>query len=284
MSERKLSPASIHLPMLVRVVERIQESPTIFTLRLRFDDQRVQDAYRFQPGQFNMLYLPGVGEAPISISSDPDDGDRLAHTIRVAGRVTQGLAALRVGDPLGLRGPYGRPWPLSQAEGRDVVVVTGGLGCAPVVAVVRYVLRRRARFGRLVVVQGVRHSQDLIWADTYAQWAQEPDTQVLVAARSAEALWPWHLGGPIDLLQGANFNPANSMAMLCGPEGMMVEAARVLTRLGVHEDDIHLSLERNMQCALGLCGHCQLGKHFVCRHGPVLAWPQAREALQGGVA
>jgi NAD(P)H-flavin reductase len=273
---------SPHVPHPARIVERIQESASIFTLRLRFKDAARQAAYRFLPGQFNMLYLPGVGEAPISLSSDPEDHASLGHTIRVAGRVTQGLNRLQAGDAIGLRGPYGRGWPLETSSGRDIVIVTGGLGCAPAVAVAHYVLKRRGQFGRLVVVQGVRHASDLIWRDTYARWAQAPDTQVLIAARDGGALWPWHTGGPIELLAQASFNPANASAMICGPEGMMVEAARTLTRLGLPGEDIYLSLERNMQCAAGLCGHCQLGEKFVCRDGPVFAWTQVRALLERG--
>jgi sulfhydrogenase subunit gamma (sulfur reductase) len=273
---------SPHVPYTARITERIEESASIFTLRLRFEDSDRQAAYRFQPGQFNMLYLPGVGEAPISLSSDPEDHDSLTHTIRIAGRVTQGLSRLQAGDVVGLRGPYGHAWPLEACAGRDIVIVTGGLGCAPAVAVVHYVLKRRARFGRLVIVQGVHHARDLIWKDTYALWAKAPDTQVLIAARSVDALWPWHTGGPIELLKQAEFNPAHASAMICGPEGMMVEAAHTLIELGLPGHDIHLSLERNMQCAAGLCGHCQLGGKFVCRDGPVFAWPQVQALLEGG--
>src|SRR3990172_6544073 len=152
-----------HLPLEAEVVERIQESPTIFTLRLRFTDPVKHAAFRFAPGQFNMLYLYGVGEVAISIVSDPEDEALFAHTIRVVGRVTRGLAQLQAGDRLGARGPYGRGWPLKQAEDRDVMIVTGGLGCAPVVSVINYVIRRREKFRRLVIMQGVKHSDDLIF-------------------------------------------------------------------------------------------------------------------------
>jgi NAD(P)H-flavin reductase len=273
---------SPHLPQLARIVNRIQESDDIFTLRLKFKDPVQQESYRFQPGQFNMLYLPGAGEVPISLSSDPDEREDFAHTIRMLGRVTKGLSQLKCGDEIGLRGPYGRAWPLGAAEGKDIVVVTGGLGCAPVVAVIHYVLKRRERFRRLVILQGVRHSSDLIWRASYERWAQVPDTQVLIAANATEALWPWHVGSPIDLVTQAEFDPANAVAMLCGPEGMMVAAAKALAARGLPESDIHLSLERNMQCALGLCGHCQLGGHFLCKDGPIFAYPEVKFLLERG--
>lgn len=271
-----------HTPHLARIVERIQESDDIFTLRLRFNDATQQASYRFAPGQFNMVYLPGAGEVPISMSSDPEERSDLAHTIRAAGRVTRGLAQLRQGDEVGLRGPYGRGWPLAEAEGKDIFIVTGGLGCAPVMAVIHYVLKRRERFKRLVILQGVKHSHDLIWRTAYERWAQAPDTQVLIAANTTEALWPWHVGSPIDLVGEARFDPANATAMICGPEGMMVAAARALAARGMAEADIHVSLERNMQCALGLCGHCQLGGKFICKDGPVFSYPEVKALLERG--
>ncbi len=272
---------SPHLPHPAEILERLPEADDIFTLRLRFADPERQATYRFAPGQFNMVYLPGAGEVAISLSSDPEE-ESLAHTIRVAGRVTGGLARLAKGDAIGLRGPYGHGWPLQAARGKDVVVVTGGLGCAPVVAVIHYVLRRRSQFRRLVVIQGVKHSRDLIWPAAYRGWAQQPDTQVLLAADAADALWPWHVGSPISLVDQAVFDPGNAVAMLCGPEGMMAAAARALAVRGVAESDIHVSLERNMQCAVGLCGHCQLGGQFICKDGPVFPYPQVKSLLQRG--
>lgn len=266
-------------PLEAIVMERTQESPTIFTLRLRLNDVAAQAAYRFAPGQFNMLYLYGVGEVPISIMSDPEDRDGIGHTIRALGRVTKGLAALQPGDSVGLRGPYGRGWPLQEMSGCDVVLVTGGLGCAPVVSVIHYILKRRERYGKLVIIQGVKHAEDLIWREQYARWAKLPDTQVLVAASEGEALWPWHVGRVTELFGLAQFNPACTVAMMCGPEGMMRVAAENLLQQGVPESRLYLSMERNMQCAVGRCGHCQFGGAFVCRDGPVFDWGQVKTLL-----
>ncbi len=266
-------------PHAATVVSRTQESPTIFTLQLRLDDAAAQAAYRFAPGQFNMLYLFGVGEVPISIMSDPGDRIGIGHTIRAAGRVTRGLAELQPGDPVGLRGPFGRGWPLQEMGGNDIVLVTGGLGCAPVVSVVHYILKRRDRFGKLVIIQGVKHAEDLIWREQYDHWASMPDTQVLVAATEGAALWPWHVGRVTDLFALARFNPKRAAAMMCGPEGMMRTAAESLLQRGVPESRLFLSMERNMQCAVGRCGHCQLGGSFVCRDGPVYSWGQVKDLL-----
>ncbi|MCA1979434.1 MAG: FAD/NAD(P)-binding protein [Thiobacillus sp.] len=266
-------------PHAATVVARTQESPSIFTLRLRLDDAAAQAAYRFAPGQFNMLYLYGVGEVPISIMSDPEERDGIGHTIRAQGRVTQGLAKLRPGDRLGMRGPFGRGWPLQEAGGCDVVLLTGGLGCAPVVSVIHYVLKRRERFGKLVIVQGVKHALDLIWREQYDRWAKLPDTQVLVAAGEGAPLWPWHVGRVTDLFALARFDPDRAVAMMCGPEGMMHAGAESLLAQGLPESRLFLSMERNMQCAVGRCGHCQLGAAFVCRDGPVFNWGEVKALL-----
>ncbi len=264
--------ADPQLPREAQIVERVQESPTIFTLRLRFTDPAHHAAFRFEPGQFNMLYLHGVGEVPISIVSDPQNDRLFDHTIRVVGRVTRGFAQLQAGDRIGVRGPYGRGWPLKQAENRDVMVVTGGLGCAPVVSVIHYVMRRRERFRRLVIMQGVKHSEELIWREQYARWSESPDTQVLVAADVGATLWPWHVGHVTELFDKVEIDAGNAAIMMCGPEGMMQVAVDHLTERGIAEGDIYLSMERSMHCAVGLCGHCQYGGKFVCKDGPVFSY------------
>lgn len=266
-----------YLPHTAEVIERIQETPTIFTLRLRFVDENQQYNYRFEPGQFNMLYLHGVGEVPISIVSDPADETLFDHTIRVVGRVTKGLGHLKQGDQIGIRGPFGRGWPLKSALGKDVVLVTGGLGCAPVVSVIRYITRRRDLFGRLVIMQGVKRADDLIWHDQYAQWEKLHDTQVILAAsEEKKAQWPWHTGHVTDLMNKAIFNPANAIAMMCGPEPMMRAAIEPLLREGLSENDLWLSMERNMQCAVGHCGHCLYGEKFICKNGPVFPYAEIK--------
>lgn len=277
MPPRALSPGP-YLPQEAEVVERVMESPTIATLRLRFTDVAVHARYRFLPGQFNMLYLYGVGEVPISIVSDPEDEQLFDHTIRAVGRVTRALVRLERGARLGIRGPYGRPWPLAAIEGRDVLIVTGGLGCAPVVSVIHYIVRRRARYGRLVIVQGVKHADDLIWRRRYEQWATLPDTQVLIAADVGAPLWPYHVGRVTELFDHVVLDWARSVVLMCGPEGMMRAAVQILLERGLPADAIWLSLERSMHCAVGLCGHCQYGGRFVCRDGPVFCYNEI-EAL-----
>ncbi len=259
------------------IIERIQESANLFTLRLKFTDQALQDAYEFEPGQFNMLYLYGVGEIPISIVSDPKDSHIIDHTIRVVGRVTKAMANLKSGDRIGLRGPYGKGWPVLAAEQKDVVIVTGGVGCAPVVSVINYIEQRREDFGHLNILQGVKHSADLIWQDRYNKWRELADTTVLVTASSGEALWPWHIGPVTTLFDQLNFDPDNVTVMMCGPEGMMRVVCDHMLDNRVQASQLYLSMERNMQCAIGHCGHCQYGSNFICKDGPVFSYDRIRD-------
>lgn len=263
------------LPREAEIVDRVAESDTTFTLHLRLTDGK---PYAFAPGQFNMLYLFGVGEVPISVVDEDEDGI-LAHTVRAVGRTTRGFAALQTGDRIGLRGPYGRGWPMGEAEGRDLLVVTGGLGCAPSVSIIHHVLAHRERYGHLNILQGVKHTDDLIWREQYDAWAAQTDVTVRLAADVAGPGWHGHVGLVTALFDALEFDPAGTVAMLCGPEVMMRASADGLHARGVAEDDIFLSMERNMQCALGHCGHCQIGGHFVCRDGPVFRWPELRELL-----
>ena len=260
------------VPMAAEVVSRLQEGEDIFTLQLRLVDPQQRRSYRFAPGQFNMVYLHGVGEVAISIVSDPEDFTLLNHTIRTVGRVTRGLEQLQVGDQIGLRGPYGRGWPMEQVIGRDLLIVTGGLGCAPVVAAIAVVEQRRSDYGHLTIIEGVRHHQELIYPDRFSHWQQMERTNVvLCSSHDCAAPWPWHTDRVTDHLGQVG---EDAVALLCGPEGMMIAAAETLQQQGIDDEAIWLSLERNMQCGVGFWGHCKLGSHFVCRDGPVFSWAE----------
>lgn len=268
-----------YLPHAAEIIERIQESPTIFTLRLRHTDAARQKAYHFLPGQFNMVYLYGVGEVAISIVSDPDKRDEFSHSIRAVGRVTQALAKLQVGQSVGIRGPFGRGWPLELAKTRDVIVLTGGLGCAPVISAINYMMERREQYGNIKILQGVKHSNDFIFYQRYQQWCDIPKTKVFVSADQADVNWPWQTGRIIDTIATLDLNPANTIAMLCGPEIMMQTGAQALLQKNVIENNIYLSMERNMECAIGHCGHCQYGGLFICKDGPVFPYAEIKDLL-----
>lgn len=229
----------------------------------------------WRPGQFNMLYAFGVGEVPISISGDPARSDRVVHTVRSVGMVSDALCRLRRGEWVGVRGPYGSAWPLDAARGRDVLVVAGGVGLAPLRPVVHELVRHRADFGRVTLLYGARTPGDLLFRSELERWRRRID--VLVTVDAAADGWTGDVGVVPALLRRARFDPAGAVAMLCGPEVMMRFALAELRGLGVPDPATWISMERNMHCAIGLCGHCQLGAAFVCRDGPVfradrIAW------------
>jgi sulfhydrogenase subunit gamma (sulfur reductase) len=273
-----------NIPIEGVVVNRVEESPTIFTLSLRLMDRKDQESRDFLPGQFNMLYLFGVGEIPVSVNIDADEPGLLQHTIRKVGRVTKGFAELQPGDRIGVRGPFGRGWPLDRCEGKDMLIVTGGLGCAPVLPVIKYMMHHRSRFGRITILQGVKHSEDMIWREHYEQWSRLPDTEVRLAADVAGPQWKGLVGKVTGLFDQLDFDFSNSMIMMCGPEPMMLASIRQLRERGVSADDIWLSMERNMQCAVGHCGHCQYGERFICTDGPVFPLTELVHLLgEGGI-
>ncbi|MCU7918956.1 MAG: FAD/NAD(P)-binding protein [Candidatus Thiodiazotropha sp. (ex Epidulcina cf. delphinae)] len=271
--------SDLYLPRTAVIDQRTQESPTIFTLRMQFEDGDAQQAFDFLPGQFNMVTLFGIGEIAISIVNDPLDSHFFDHTIRVVGRVSEGMSRLQPGDRVGIRGPFGRGWPLDEAQGRDVLLVTGGLGCAPLVSVIRYLMNRRDRFGHITILQGVKHSNDLIWREQYDTWSREHEVKVLLAADVATREWRGQQGMVTELIKELNLRVGRTIALLCGPELMMMAAIANLRSLGLADNDIWFSMERNMQCGVGQCGHCQIGPKYVCRDGPIFCYSELADYL-----
>jgi NAD(P)H-flavin reductase len=255
------------IPEIARITRVKREIPDVFTLHL--DVSARAGGFPFAPGQFNMLYAPGVGEAPISISGDPAHPGELVHTIRAVGAVTRAMQALKKGGELGLRGPYGSAWPLAEARGRDLVFVAGGLGLAPLRPAILHALAHRADYRRVVILYGARTPEDLLFRKDLERWRGRLDTSVEVTVDRAELGWPGHVGVVPALLGRAEIDGPNAVALLCGPEVMMRFSVRELERLGVPRRGIHVSMERSMKCGVGLCGHCQYGPTFVCKDGPV---------------
>ena len=231
------------------------------------------------PGQFNMLYPFGLGEAAISISADDAAAGRLVHTVRGVGPVSAAITALRPGDVLGVRGPFGVGWPMQRARGRTVVLVAGGIGLAPLRPVIHAVLRERAAFGRLLVFYGARTPRERLFVPELAGWEANADLEFVTTVDSGDANWGGHVGFVTALLAQARFDPARTIAMTCGPEIMMRAVANHLYERGMSADDIYVSMERNMKCAAGLCGHCQFGPLFICKDGPVFAYSRIAELM-----
>ena len=262
------SPLSYLRPEPVQIVEKRTFGSDIHAYRMRLLDPAARPRFDFLPGQFNMVYVPGVGEVAISISSDPEE-ETIEHTIRIVGRTTRVIAGFDVGHVLGIRGPYGTPWPLHESRWKDVLVITGGLGCAPVAGAVDYIFRRRANYGRITILHGVKKAADLVHHSRFEAWRREPNTTVLLTADQPDRAWRDRSGVVTELFEEVEIDPGRTVVLMCGPQVMMHYAIRQLRARGVPAGRIFLSLERNMKCAVGLCGHCQLGPAFVCKDGPI---------------
>jgi NAD(P)H-flavin reductase len=227
---------------------------------------------RFMPGQFNMLYVFGVGEVPISISGPPDNRVTLVHTIRAVGTVTQALQRLRRGDVVGVRGPFGSAWPIEENKGNDIVLVAGGIGLAPLRPVLYYILSHREQYGRVLLLYGSRTPHDLLYLRELEQWRGRFAIDVQVTVDSAASTWRGHVGVVTQFITRAIFDPASTVALICGPEVMMRFSAAEFHKRGLSAENLFISMERNMHCAVGFCGHCQFGPTFICKDGPVFRY------------
>lgn len=264
------------VPDLLPIKMRRKELADTFTIEL----DPGKNGFHFQPGQFNMLYVFGVGEVPISISGDPTNPGKLVHTIRNVGAVTDALSKLKKGDQVGVRGPFGSAWPVVEADGHDVVIIAGGIGLAPLRPAIDHVLANREHFGRFVVLYGARSPQDVLYMKQLQQWRGRLDTYVDVTVDHADRSWAGNVGVVTRLIGRADFDPHHTKVMICGPEIMMRFTIKELANMGMSKDDIFVSMERNMKCAIGHCGHCQFGGHFICKDGPVFAYSQIEDLLQ----
>jgi len=266
------------VPRLFRLRRSRRELRDAWTLEL--DPADGASTAPFSAGQFTMVYLFGIGEVPLSISGDPLKASPLVHTVRAVGSVTRALCALKRGAAVGVRGPFGSPWPVAGCEGKDVVLVAGGMGLAPIRPALYDVLGRRKKYGRVVLLVGARTPQDLLFERELERWRRRVDLEVRATVDSAGDDWRGEVGVVTTLIPRASFEAARAVAFVCGPEVMMRFAVISLLDRGLAPESIYLSMERNMKCAVGVCGHCQFGPTFVCKDGPVFAYPRIEPFLR----
>jgi len=257
------------LPRVARVRRKRRDAPEVWTLDIEIENGGEAEDFVFTPGQFNMLTVFGVGEVPISMSGDPAESRRLIHTVRAVGAVSAALTDLGPGDAIGLRGPFGVGWPMEEAIGRDVIIAAGGLGLAPLRPALYRLLAERARYGKIILLYGSRSPGDILFRHEIESWRRSLDIEIEVTVDHAASDWRGHVGVVTTLIPRADFDPLHAIAFVCGPEIMMRFAIAALRKAGLNDESIYLSVERNMKCAVGLCGHCQFGTVFVCRDGPV---------------
>jgi len=268
------------LPYPYRVVSRRVDTADTATLELERDTGPLP---AFAPGQFAMLTAYGIGEVPISLSGGGDTGDgrarRLSHTIRAVGAVSRALQATGPGGVIGVRGPFGTSWDVPSAAGQDLVVVAGGIGLAPVRPVLREVLADRATYGAVTLLVGGRTPADLLYPGDLRAWSAAGVEVAVSVDRPADG-WTGHVGVVTTLIAAARFDPARTTAFVCGPEVMMRFTAQALIGRGVPAPRVRVSLERNMRCGVGWCGHCQLGPLLICRDGPVVDYGRAEPLMR----
>jgi NAD(P)H-flavin reductase len=262
-------------PSPYRIQRAQRETHDTFTLELAAANG--SEARGFAPGQFNMLYVFGVGEIPISISGDPRHPQKMIHTTREVGAVTRALRRLKRGDLLGVRGPFGTHWPVDENAGSDVVVVTGGIGLAPLRPALYQLVAQREKFGKVALLYGARTPGDLLYRRDVQHWRAQFDLDVHVTVDRGESGWRGNVGVVTTLIPRASFDPDNVVALVCGPEIMMRFAIQELRKRGVAVHNIYISMERNMKCAVGFCGHCQFGPTFVCKDGPVFRYDHIKD-------
>ncbi len=235
---------------------------------------------RFKAGQFTMLQAFGVGEIPISISGSPVEDGPLIHTIRQVGGVSKALVSAQPGSQVGVRGPFGTSWDVTDGKGGDVVIITGGIGLAPLRPAILELLAERDQYNRVVLLYGARTPEDILFGDQLRKWADRQGIDVEVTVDNGPHGWKGRVGFVTQLIGRASFDPSHTLALICGPEVMMRASANELRQRGVPAGTIRLSMERSMKCGIGLCGHCQLREHFICLDGPVQTYEVLAPLMQ----
>lgn len=264
-------------PFVIKKYQR--ESHDSFSIWLEPKEAKKQ--LSFKTGQFNMLYVFGVGEVAISISGDPENQNAYVHTIKAVGSVTHVMKELKEGATIGVRGPFGSAWPsLESLKNKDILLVTGGLGMAPLRPVLYQIIKHRDQMGKLSLIFGAREPAGLIYKDELTELSEQKDFALTLTVDNKDANWQGCEGLVTKYISLQDFDPKNTVVMTCGPEIMMKCIASECEHLGVDPNNIYLSLERNMKCALGFCGHCQFGPEFICKDGPVFSYNKIRQFLE----
>ena len=263
------------LPRPFRVIAKRAETHDTTTLDLEASDGGAPIA--FTPGQFTMVYVHGIGEVPISIAGNPESPEVLTHTVRAVGGVTNAIVGLNLGDVVGIRGPFGKGWP--KTVGKDLLVIAGGIGLAPVRPMIHHALANRDEYQCLGLAYGARAPSEVLYRDELREWNDRPDINIEVTVDRAERGWRGSVGVVTPLVQRLRCAAGDAVAVICGPEVMMKIVARTLADRGVLEENIYVSLERNMKCGIGFCGHCQFGSDFMCKDGPVVPYMAVAKRL-----
>ncbi|MBN2538312.1 FAD/NAD(P)-binding protein [candidate division WOR-3 bacterium] len=262
---------NIFQPISAEIIKTIDETPNIRTFVLR-PEQEVP----FLAGQFIELTMPGFGEAPFTPSSSHFNRDLIEMTIMKVGRATGALFNFKVGDKVGIRGPYGARYPLEKFEGRDIYIVGGGVGLAPLRALFLALTHEIDKYGRVFLRYGARTPADIVYKYLIPEWEKLKKVDIDLSVDVSDEKWMKKVGVVTCLMDEIPCNEAESIAVVCGPPIMMKFVTMKLLEAGFQGQNIYLSMETNMSCGLGQCGHCKLGPYFTCKDGPVLTWDQVK--------
>lgn len=266
----------IYLPRQAKVEQIVVENSQISTFVLAFRDKQYNDAFRYQPGQFMMVSMPHCGEAPISISSAPTRTGAIHLSVRKAGKLTNGMHKLKVGDTIGLRGPYGRPFPMRQLTERNLLFVAGGIGLAPLRGVLNTCLDQQDQFGSITVLYGSRTPSDIAFQNDLKLW-QKQGVDCRLTVDAAEPGWNGAVGLVTSLMDDLRMEPSQSTALICGPPLMFRAVLDRLSTIGFADEHILTTMERHMKCGVGICRHCHMDGKLACVDGPVFSLAELRQ-------
>ena len=262
-----------YIPQPAELLEVIDETPTIKTLVVG-----PSQPVAFRAGQFVQLTLPGVGEAPFTPSSSPDQPERIAISILRTGAVTNKLHDCKVGQTLGLRGPFGKGYPIDKLDGKEVLVVGGGVGLAPLRALILALLGNMGRIKRMSIKYGARGMEELLYRGQHAEWTSHPKVDMDVTIDNPQEGWSGKTGVVTTLLKNLDIDKRNCCAFVCGPSIMLRFTTLALMEEDFEPEQIYLSMNRRMSCGMGLCGRCNIGKYYLCKDGPDMNYALIKDA------
>jgi NAD(P)H-flavin reductase len=267
---------NIYKPYVMAVDSIRRETPDIKTFRLAFQDPAAQTGFQFEAGQFGVFSVFGHGEAPFGIANSPTRGEYVECSVKRVGRVTDALHDLNEGDEVGFRGPYGRPFPIDQMQGKNLVFVGGGIGMAPLRSLLWNCLDRRDQFEHITVVYGARSTADLVYQQELETWSAREDVEMVLTVDPGgeDEHWSGEVGFVPTVLEKADPSPVNAMVITCGPPIMIKFVLVSLGKMGFAPEQIITTLEMKMKCGLGKCGRCNIGPAYVCKHGPVFSYKE----------
>lgn len=274
MTAAQVQPTSIYLPSLAEIVrtEQLTKMEKLFEIKLQNGQE-----LGHQPGQFVEVSLFGIGEAPISVSSSPTKKGSFELAVRAVGNVTKTLHTLNRGATLGIRGPFGKGFPIEEMKGKDILFVAGGIGLVPLRSLINYVLDNRSHFGRVLVLFGVKTPAEQLFLGELAKWRQSKDMEYWETVDRSDGQWKGNVGVITTLFPKITVDPQKTIAVIVGPPIMYRFAILEAQVKGIPDDQIIVSLERRMKCGVGKCGHCQINHIYVCQEGPVFSYAKIKD-------